>query len=238
MTDTNYKKEFIDFLIESDALLFGEFMTKSGRKSPYFVNTGKFQTGNQIKKLGEFYARNIIEHMVKGDIDKDIKFLFGPAYKGIPLVIATSIALCDYGMDINYCFNRKEEKDHGEGGNLVGYLPKPGDKALIIEDVITAGTAVREILPVLQELKVDIKGLVVSVDRMEKSNDGITAIQSLYKKEGIPTYPVINLNDIIDELYHPDHNDKKIDNDDNTQSVITEDIYKKLREYMKQYCIA
>lgn len=228
MNNITYKKEFIDFLIDSDALLFGEFTTKSGRQSPYFINTGRFRTGEQIKKLGEFYAQNIISHINSGQIDKDIKFLFGPAYKGIPLVIATSIALCEYGLDINYCFNRKEAKDHGEGGNLVGYTPEPGDKALIIEDVITAGTAVREILPVLKTLDVDINGLIVSVDRMEKAQDDITAIQSLKENEGIPTYPVIDLNNIIENLYINPPKDNRI---------ISEETYQKLVKYMEKYCI-
>lgn len=219
MSNKTYKKEFIDFLIDSKALLFGEFTTKSGRQSPYFINTGMFKTGEQIKKLGEFYAKNIIDNMNAGLIDKDIKFLFGPAYKGIPLVIATSIALCEYGLDINYCFNRKEAKDHGEGGNLVGYTPEPGDKALIIEDVITAGTAVREILPTLRDLNVDIKGLAISVDRMEKASDGITAIQSLAQNEGISTYPVINLNDIIENV------------------SLSDDILTRIKSYREEYCI-
>lgn len=228
MTNIGYKNEFIKFLMDSDALLFGEFTTKSGRLSPYFINTGKFRTGEQIKKLGRFYALNIIEHIKNGDIDKDINFLFGPAYKGIPLVIATSIALCDHGMDISYCFNRKEVKDHGEGGSLVGYEPKPGDKALIIEDVITAGTAVREILPVLKRLDVNIKGLIVSVDRMEKAQGSETAIQSLRKDEGIDTYPVIDVNDIIRELFlEAEDTDKRID----------AQTYEKMAVYMKKYCI-
>lgn len=228
MALSSYKKEFIHFLIKSDALLFGEFTTKSGRRSPYFINTGKFKTGEQIKKLGEFYAQTIIEQMDNGNIDKDIKFLFGPAYKGIPLVIATSIALSNKGIDINYCFNRKEAKDHGEGGNLVGYAPQPGDKALIIEDVITAGTAVREILPALRELDVDICGLVVSVDRMEKSNDDMTAIQSLSVNEDISTYPVIDLDDIIKELYlEPTDSERFID----------KNTYNRITEYRAKYCI-
>ncbi len=227
MASNEYKKEFIDFLIKSEALLFGEFTTKSGRQTPYFINTGKFKTGEQIKTLGQFYARNIIEQIKAGNIDKDIKFLFGPAYKGIPLVIATSIALYDFGMDISYCFNRKEAKDHGEGGSLVGYDPKHGDKVLIIEDVITAGTAVREILPVLRNANVEINGLIVSVDRKEKARGDETAIQSLHKEEGIFTYPIIDIQDIINELYlTPEASERSI----------SDDIFERITLYMKNYC--
>jgi orotate phosphoribosyltransferase len=224
----NYKKEFIDFLIESEALLFGEFTTKSGRQSPYFINTGKFRTGEQIKVLGNFYAQNIINQINERQIDRDIKCLFGPAYKGIPLVIATSIALSNHGIDINYCFNRKEVKDHGEGGNLVGYTLEPDDKVLIIEDVITAGTAVREILPALRNKNVHIEGLMVSVDRMEKAQGEETAIASLYKDENIPTYPIINLLDIIDELYL---------NSDKSTYKLNEEQHEQILAYMDKYCI-
>lgn len=213
------KKSFIDFLIDSDALQFGEFTTKSGRLSPYFINTGKFKTGEQIKKLGEFYAYTIFQQIQLGNIDKDIKFLFGPAYKGIPLVITTAVALTEYGININYCFNRKESKDHGEGGDLIGYDPEPGDKALIIEDVITAGTAVREIIPVLKNKGVNINGLIVSVDRMEKAHSNETAIQSLYSEEGIPTFPVIDIKEIVNEY------------------DLTPDIKEKIDAYMKEYCL-
>lgn len=223
------KNEFINFLIDSDALLFGEFTTKSGRQSPYFINTGKFKTGTQMKKLGNFYAMTILEQINSGNIDKDVKVLFGPAYKGIPLVVATSIALSQSEIEINYCFNRKEVKDHGEGGNIVGYDPQPGDKVLIIEDVITAGTAVREILPVLRNKGVEIAGLVVSVDRMEKGLEDKTAIQSLYDDEGIKTYPIVTLDDIIQSL---EHNNIKQD------SRISKDIQQKIQIYREKYCMS
>jgi len=227
----NYKKEFVDFLIDSEALLFGDFTTKSGRLSPYFINTGKFRSGEQIKALGRFYAQTIMEQIERGNIDRNINFLFGPAYKGIPLVITTSIALSEYGMDINYCFNRKEAKDHGEGGGIVGYEPRPGDKALIIEDVITAGTAVREVIPVLRKLGVDINGLIVSVDRMEKADGDVTAIQSLSQDEGIQTYPVINIKDILHELENYSLQRK------NSITGLNSGTYEKISAYMREYCI-
>lgn len=204
------KKEFVDFLIESNALKFGDFITKSGRHSPYFINIGMFQTGEQMKRLGKYYADNIISLMEQGFLHKDLKVLFGPAYKGIPLVTATSIALADRGIDLKYCFNRKEVKDHGEGGNMVGYDPQPGDKVLIIEDVITAGTAVREVLPLLTERDVEVCGLMVSVDRMEKGRD-----------ETVKTWPIITLEDILKEL----------------QNDIPVEIKRQIEDYMSKYCV-
>ena len=142
----SYKEDFVQFMVRSGVLLFGDFTTKSGRKTPYFVNTGNYKTGAQAAKLGEYYARNIQEH-VEGKIDA----LFGPAYKGIPLAVAAGISMYNlFDRDINYCFNRKEVKDHGEGGSMVGYKLQDGDRVLIVEDVITAGTAIRETLPVLK----------------------------------------------------------------------------------------
>ena len=170
-----YKQEFIEFMVKSGALTFGDFITKSGRKTPYFINTGNYRTGAQAAKLGEFYADCIMEN-IAGRIDA----LFGPAYKGIPLSVACSIALFNkYGRDVGYCFNRKEAKDHGEGGSMVGYKLKDGDRILIIEDVITAGTAVRECIPVLKSAAdIEIAGLVTSVDRMERGTAG-SAIEEI-----------------------------------------------------------
>ena len=196
--------------MESDALKFGDFVTKSGRRSPYFINIGMFRTGQQMKRLGEYYAENIIYLMEQDLIPKDLKVLFGPAYKGIPLVTATSIALADKGMDFKYCFNRKEVKDHGEGGTIVGYEPEPGDKLLIIEDVITAGTAVREVLPLLNERQVELCGLMVSVDRMEKGRD-----------KSVKTRPIITLEDILNEL----------------ENDIPIEIKGKIKDYMAEYCV-
>lgn len=194
----NYKREFIDFMLSAGALTFGDFTTKSGRKTSYFINTGSYKTGSQIEKLGEFYAKCIFENMEAGKISKDITCLFGPAYKGIPLVITTSMALFkNYNIDLNYCFNRKEAKDHGEGGSMVGYKLQNGDKVLMIEDVITAGTAVRECLPVLMSAAaVEIEGLIISVDRMEKGTGDLTATEEIEKEFGIKTFSIVNVEEI------------------------------------------
>lgn len=195
------KKEFIDFLIESQVLKFGDFVTKSGRKTSYFVNTGGFTTGEQMTRLGEYYADCIMNHIRQGHIPEDIDAIFGPAYKGIPLVVATVIALkAKYGLNWEYCFNRKEEKDHGEGGNIIGYKPKDGDKILIIEDVITAGTSVREVVPLLQSwAQLEIVGLVVAVDRMEKGRTSLSATEEIMADLGIPTFSIVNIKEILEE---------------------------------------
>jgi orotate phosphoribosyltransferase len=190
----SYKKEFIKFMCEAGVLTFGDFVTKSGRKTPYFVNTGNYKTGEHIAKLGEFYAQCMIENGVDADV------LFGPAYKGIPLCVAVSIAMFNKnGKNCNYCFNRKEAKDHGEGGVLVGYKPKDGDNVVIIEDVITAGTAIRETLPILQNTaKLNINSVIISVDRMEKGKNDKSAIQEVYDDFGIKVYPIVTILDIIE----------------------------------------
>ena len=173
----SYKEDFVKFMVRSGVLLFGDFTTKSGRKTPYFVNTGNYKTGAQAAMLGEYYARNIQEH-VEGRIDA----LFGPAYKGIPLAVAAGISMYRlFDRDVNYCFNRKEVKDHGEGGSMVGYKLKDGDRVLIVEDVITAGTAIRETLPVLKAAAdIEIAGMVISVDRMERGKGEKTAVRPRY----------------------------------------------------------
>ena len=159
-----YKREFIEFMVRADALTFGDFTTKSGRQTPYFVNAGRYRTGPQLAALGRFYAAAIQEGW-----PVDIDILFGPAYKGIPLVATASIALAADGRDVGYCFNRKEAKDHGEGGVLVGALPEDGSRVLIVEDVTTAGTSIRETVPVLRATAdVVMAGLVVSIDRQER----------------------------------------------------------------------
>ncbi|NLP26457.1 MAG: orotate phosphoribosyltransferase, partial [Clostridiales bacterium] len=159
----NYKESFIRFMAECGVLTFGNFTLKSGRKAPYFVNTGNYNTGTQLARLGEYYAECIKENNIP------VETLFGPAYKGIPLAVACSIAMYNkYGTEVNYCFDRKEEKDHGEGGIIVGKKLTDGEKVVIIEDVITAGTAIRQVLPVLKATaNVDITGMIISVDRME-----------------------------------------------------------------------
>lgn len=184
-------------MVEAGVLTFGDFMTKSGRKTPYFVNTGNYGTGAQAQRLGETYARCIHERIGGADA------LFGPAYKGIPLATATAVALNRlYGENIGYCFNRKEAKDHGEGGKMVGCRLKDGDRVVITEDVVTAGTSVRETLPLLmQAANVTVAGLIVSVDRMERGAHGKTAIEELYEEFGIRTYALVTVRDIIEAMH-------------------------------------
>ena len=221
----SYKEDFVKFMVRSGVLLFGDFTTKSGRKTPYFVNTGNYKTGAQAAKLGEYYARNIQEH-VEGRIDA----LFGPAYKGIPLAVAAGISMNNlFDRDINYCFNRKEVKDHGEGGSMVGYRLKDGDRVLIVEDVITAGTAIRETLPVLKAAAdIEIAGMVISVDRMEKGKGEKTAIQEVYEEFGSVTYPIVTVKEII-EILHNNPVDGKIYIDDEMKA--------RMEAYMEQYCV-
>ena len=225
-----YKEEFIKFMVESGVLTFGDFVTKSGRNTPYFINTGNYKTGAQAHRLGQFYASCIKEHMDAGEIDPETKVLFGPAYKGIPLAVATSISLAaEHGMDVSYCFNRKEKKDHGEGGNMVGYKLQDGDKVLITEDVITAGTAVRETLPLLfGAADVKVEGLIVSVDRMERGQGEKTAIQELYEDFGIKTYPIVTVREVIDTLH-----DREIGG----KVVITDEVKAVMEAYLEKYCV-
>ena len=221
----SYKEDFVKFMVRSGVLLFGDFTTKSGRKTPYFVNTGNYKTGAQAAMLGEYYARNIQEH-VEGRIDA----LFGPAYKGIPLAVAAGISMYRlFDRDVNYCFNRKEAKDHGEGGSMVGYKLRDGDRVLIVEDVITAGTAIRETLPVLRKAAdIEIAGMVISVDRMERGQGEKTAIQEVYEEFGIVTYPIVTVKEII-EILHNNPVDGKVYIDDEMKS--------KMEAYMEQYCV-
>ena len=194
----DYKKEFIKFMADSGALIFGDFTAKSGRKTPYFVNAGNYRTGRQIAALGEFYAGCIMGNGLAGKFDA----LFGPAYKAIPLCVETASALSrSHGIETSYCFNRKEAKDHGEGGVIVGYQPKDGDRILITEDVMTAGTSIRETLPVLRAAAdVEIAGIVISVDRMERGTGEMSAVQEVRRSLGIPVYPIITVLDIIAAL--------------------------------------
>ena len=191
-----YKESFIKFMVECGVLTFGDFTLKSGRKAPYFINTGNYNTGKQLAKLGEFYAECIKENNI------DVETLFGPAYKGIPLAVACAAALYNkYDTEVNYCFDRKEAKDHGEGGVIVGKKLSDGEKVVIIEDVITAGTAIRQVLPVLKAAAdVNITGMVISVDRMEKGQGEYSAVQEVYNEFGIKIYPIVTVNDIIDSI--------------------------------------
>ena len=189
-----YKQEFIKFMVENGVLRFGEFTLKSGRKAPYFINTGNYKTGKQLQKLGKYYASCIVDNGLEADT------LVGPAYKGIPLSVATAIALYDgYQKELNYCFDRKEVKDHGEGGLFVGKQLEDGERVIIIEDVMTSGKALREILPKLEAAaKVKVAGMIISVDRMEKALDSdMSAVMSAKKEFGVDVYSVVTMDDII-----------------------------------------
>lgn len=193
----NYKEQFIRFLAECGVLKFGTFKLKSGRIAPYFLNAGEYKTGAQIKRLGEFYADCIVNSGVQADV------LFGPAYKGIPLAISASVALYEkYGKNVGFCFDRKEVKDHGEGGMFVGTQPKDGEKVVIIEDVMTSGKALKEVLPKLRgAAKVDVAGMIITVDRMEKALDSDrSAVQQAYAEEGVKVYSIVTIQDIIAAL--------------------------------------
>ena len=196
-----YQKDFVDFTLETGVLKFGEFTLKSGRISPYFFNAGLFNKGSHLSELGKFYAQAIEASALKFDV------LFGPAYKGIPLATATSIALNDsYNHNVPYSFNRKEAKDHGEGGSIVGH-PLEGD-ILIIDDVITAGTAIREAQDIIQNCGANAKGVIVALDRQEKGKGELSAIQEVEQIFGITILSIINLSHIIDYLKTSD--DSKI----------------------------
>ncbi len=218
-----YKERFITFMVRSGVLTFGDFTTKSGRKTPYFVNTGNYKTGAQAAKLGEHYAACIQEHMPEG-----IDCLFGPAYKGIPLVVSAAASLYrDYGRDLPYCFDRKEVKDHGEGGSMVGYRPQDGDRIAIIEDVVTAGTAVRESIELFKHVaKVDMKALFVSVDRMERGTRDCSTLDELRQDYGIQVFPIVTVREVIDFL-HNSPVDGKIYIDDAMKG--------KMEDYLAQY---
>ena len=198
----NFKQAFIEFMLGAGALRFGDFTTKSGRKTPYFINTGAYVKASQVKELGEFYARAI-----RVAFGQEVDNLFGPAYKGIPLAVTASIALYNlYGHDVTYTFNRKELKDHGEGGTLVGYnyaSPQSPDKpcrVVIIEDVTTAGTSIRESLPLIAQPGIQPLGLVVSVDRMERSKGKLPALKEIEAEFGLKTTAIVTLEDILGYL--------------------------------------
>ena len=192
-----YKEEFIKFMVESGVLTFGEFTLKSGRKAPYFINAGNYKTGAQLAKLGIFYAECIKSNGIEADT------LFGPAYKGIPLSVAACTALYNkFGIDVNYCFDRKEVKDHGEGGMFVGKQLEDGEKVVIIEDVMTSGKALREVMPKLTSAaKVDVAGMIITVDRMEKGlTSDLSAVQEVYRDFGVKVYSIVTMADIIEAI--------------------------------------
>ncbi len=196
----SYKQEFIEFMVDSQVLKFGEFTLKSGRKSPFFMNAGAYVTGAQLKRLGEYYARAI--HDNYGD---DFDVLFGPAYKGIPLSVAATIAYSElYGREIRYCSNRKEVKDHGDVGILLGSKLQDGDRVVIIEDVTTSGKSIEETFPILKaQGDVEIKGLMVSLNRMEKGLGGEkSALEEIREKYGFDANAIVTMADVIEHLYN------------------------------------
>ncbi len=194
-----YKSEFIEFMVDCQVLKFGDFVTKSGRKTPFFINTGFYRTGSQLRRLGQYYARAISE---KYGTDFDV--LFGPAYKGIPLSVTTAAAISElYGNDVGYCSNRKEVKDHGDKGILLGSPIKDGDKVVIIEDVTTAGTSIQETLPIIKaQGDVNVIGMVVSVDRMERGQGVRSALCEIRENYGIETTAIVTMADVVEHLYN------------------------------------
>ena len=218
-----YKEEFITFMVRAGVLTFGDFVTKSGRKTPYFINTGNYKTGAQAAQLGDYYAACIQEHLPDG-----VDCLFGPAYKGIPLAVAAASSLYrNYGRDLPYCFNRKEAKDHGEGGSMVGYKPQDGDRVVIVEDVVTAGTAVRESLALFQALgDLKVTALIVSVDRMERGTRDCSTLDELREDYGIQVFPIVTVREVIDFL-HNNPVDGKVYIDDEMKA--------KMEAYLAEY---
>ena len=195
----DYKEQFITFMVRSGVLTFGDFVTKSGRRTPYFINTGNYKTGAQAAQLGDYYAACIQANLPDG-----VDCLFGPAYKGIPLAVTAAASLYrNYGRDLPYCFNRKEVKDHGEGGSMVGYKPQAGDRVVIVEDVVTAGTAVRESIALFRQVAdVQMRALIVSVDRMERGTRDCSTLDELREDHGISVYPIVTVREIISFLHN------------------------------------
>ncbi|MEE5989139.1 MAG: orotate phosphoribosyltransferase [Lachnospiraceae bacterium] len=212
-----YKKEFIDFMLESKVLKFGDFTLKSGRKSPFFMNAGAYVTGSQLKRLGEFYAKAIHDNF-----GTDFDVLFGPAYKGIPLSVATAIAFSElYGKEVRYCSNRKEAKDHGDVGILLGSRLNDGDKVVMIEDVTTSGKSIEETYPIINaQAKVEIKGLMVSLNRMEKGLESDkSALLEIQEKYGFPAAAIVTMADVREYL----------------EPTFDDDIKKAISAYYEQY---
>ena len=200
-----YKQEFIEFMVDSQVLKFGEFTLKSGRKSPFFMNAGAYVTGTQLRRLGEYYAKAIHDNY---GLDFDV--LFGPAYKGIPLSVATTMAISElYGKEIRYCSNRKEVKDHGDTGILLGSKLKDGDRVVIIEDVTTSGKSIEETFPIIKaQADVEIKGLMVSLNRMEKGQGDKSALIEIKEKYGFDTNAIVTMAEVVEYLYNKEYKGK------------------------------
>ena len=205
-----YKQEFIEFMVDCQVLRFGDFVTKSGRKTPFFINTGYYRTGSQLKKLGQYYAKAIADRF-----GTDFDILFGPAYKGIPLSVTASMALSEeYGAEIGYCSNRKEVKDHGDTGILLGSPIKDGDKVVIIEDVTTSGKSIEETFPIIKaQGDVEIKGLMVSLNRMERGKGTRSALDEIKDLYGFPTAAIVSMADVVEHLYNKEINGKVVIDD-------------------------
>lgn len=218
----DYKRHFIEFMVRSEVLTFGDFTTKSGRKTPFFINTGRYKNGEQIAKLGDFYAQAILNQF--GD---DFDVLFGPAYKGIPLCVAAAMQLNARGKNVGFCFNRKEAKDHGEGGTLIGHTPKDGDRVVIIEDVTTAGTSIRETMPLLQQAaKVKVVGLIVSVDRMERGTGPKNALAEVSSEFAFKGCAIVTIEEVMESL-----RGRAVDG----RVVLDDDIHQRMLAYRAQY---
>lgn len=226
----DYKKEFIDFMVESQVLKFGSFTLKSGRQSPFFMNAGAYITGSQLQKLGQYYAKAIYENY-----GADFDVLFGPAYKGIPLSVATVIAFSQlYGKEIRYCSNRKEAKDHGgDAGLLLGSAIKEGDKIVIIEDVTTSGKSIEETFPIIKAQcpnpdKIEIKGLMVSLNRQERGKSEKSALEEITDLYGFPANAIVTMSEVVEYLYNkPTGKDGKI--------IIDDKIKQDIDNYYKEY---
>ena len=211
-----YKKELIEFMVDCGVLRFGDFTTKSGRKTPFFINTGFYRTGSQLRKLGEFYAKAI-----KDKYGLNFDLIFGPAYKGIPLSVATAMAISEhYDKEIKYCSNRKEIKDHGDTGILLGSPIEDGDRIVIIEDVTTAGTSIEETFPILKaQGDVKVIGLVVSVDRMERGKGSKSALTEIEEKYSIGTTAIVTMQEVVEHLYNRPYQGKIVIDDDLKQAI-------------------
>jgi orotate phosphoribosyltransferase len=219
----DYQSDFIGFLLETGALTFGDFTTKSGRKTPFFLNTGLYRTGSQLERLGEFYAAAI-----QARLGMEFDVIFGPAYKGIPIVVTTAQALARHAHDVAFCFDRKEVKDHGEGGLLVGHKLKDGDRVLIVEDVTTAGTSIRETVPKLKAAaNVTLAGLIVSVDRQERGQGERAALTELADEFAMPTFPIVNLDQILSYL-------KEHQGEEDVPEM-SDDLWARIQAYREKY---
>lgn len=221
-----YKKEFIEFMIDSSALKFGDFTLKSGRKSPFFMNAGAYVTGTQLKKLGEYYAKAIHDNF---GLDFDV--LFGPSYKGIPLAVATSMAISElYGVDVRYCSNRKEIKDHGDAGILLGCPIHDKDRVVIIEDVTTSGKSIEETFPIIKaQGDVEIKGLIVSLNRMERGKTTRSALEEIQEKYGFPARAIVTMAEVTENLYQKPYKG---------QIIIDERLKASIDAYYKEYGVS